>query len=72
MSCQLVSRTPFLLSLASNTILGMSEAQIRLQLKEEDEEQEEDEDGSGHRVTVSSMVIELLDIEEQQYVIDLY
>lgn len=44
----------------------MSEAQIRLQLKEEDDKAEPDEENNGHRVTVSSMIIELLDIEEHQ------
>lgn len=47
----------------------MSEAQIRLQLSQEEDNEDNDEDDGGHRVTVSSMIIELLEIEEQQYAV---
>lgn len=48
---------------------GLSEAEIRLQLAEEDDQAAEDGEVALHDVTPAAMLLELLDIEDLQYVL---
>ena len=46
----------------------MTEAEIRLQLTEEDDQAAEEGGVPLHDISASAMLVEMLDIEDQQYV----
>lgn len=48
--------------------VGLTEAEIRFQLAEEDDKAEEDGEETLHHVTPAAMIIDLLYLEDQQYV----